>query len=1196
MSLTLTDSPLAANLAALGKRNRDVADRIRACSPAADVEFAESGQGVLTATRAGRPLASRQRPLDEARRLADTVDVIGHGAVVVLGFGLGYHVEAIAARMRRTGVIVVFEPDLPLLRAVLDRVDHSRWLAQALVLICDGPEDAAALGRKLHGAEAILGQGVALLEHPASRIRLGAAAGVFSRTMTDFVTATKLTLLTTLIRSVDTVHNLMRNARHYIAGPTVAPLKDAAPGALAVVVSAGPSLRRNLDLLTAPGVRDRAVIIAVQTTLKPLLEAGIRPHFVTALDYHEISRRFYEGLTADDVAGTTLVVDPKAHPCILETFPGPVRCFAAAAMDRVLGDLRRDVGALPLGATVAHLAVYLARWLGCNPIAMIGQDLGFPDGLYYTPGTAIHDVWAPELNPFNTIAMMEWQRIVRMRAHLHKTFDAAGKPIYTDAQMLTYWQQFERDFSQFREEGIEIIDATEGGVVKQHATALPLRDVLARHATRPLPALPRPEPAPDPARLAAGDRRLGVVRDEVRELRTLARRTAAVIRRMQGDQGDAAKMAKHFEKVEAARREVEARMDTFHLLDAMNQVGAFKRLRADRRLELSVDLDPAERQRAQLDRDLENVEWLADAATVMLDQLDEARRAVRGEPAPRRPRRRPVVTQEDGAPRATRTAVAALVPVDPRCNGLGLPRSLDARFGDDTVLHATLARLGAVESLAAIVLIAPEGLDVAALYDPARIGRPVVVERCAGDGPCGPEHAAVAAARLFTDTCWRGGVAGLTACDEVLCPHVMAPIMERRGLGAALLVGPDWPLVDVSEETGCPALVERFRELDDARRLVFSQGPPGIGACVVGIDLMRGLVDRTRLGTIGAALGYIPQLPQEDPIGKNGNVQIDHAVRHSLVRATFDSPRQRALLAGVSAGAGAADAVAAIEAAARESTNAPRHLIVELTTERAGEGVFARTPHGAIRRDPLDTALAERIFGQFAEASDDGVITFAGVGDPLLHPAFDTLLRSARAAGVRGVHVRTELAGDTASVDRLLAAEPDIVSVDLHADTQATYTVMMGERSLATVIGNIEHLSRHRRTLAGPPDPRGFALPWIVPRLQRRAETYEDIETFFDRWQHIFGTAVIEPPPPFPRTADWPGDTLAEAVTPARVVADRLEGRMTIYADGAVPRCELDLPGRDPIGNVAHRSLAELWGELLAWRRAHRDELRMLRP
>ncbi|MHC4993032.1 MAG: 6-hydroxymethylpterin diphosphokinase MptE-like protein, partial [Planctomycetota bacterium] len=173
-------------------------------------------------------------------------------------------------------------------------------------------------------------------------------------------------------------------------------------------------------MLATPGLRDRAVIIAAQTTLRPLLAAGVRPHFVTALDFHEISRRFYEGLTPEDVRGVTLVAEPKAHPVILDVFPGAVRCCRSGFLDQVLGAHARPMGELPAGATVAHLAVYLARFLGCNPVAMVGQDLAFTDGLYYLPGTAIDDTWAPELNPFNTMEMMQWQRIARHRAHLSR--------------------------------------------------------------------------------------------------------------------------------------------------------------------------------------------------------------------------------------------------------------------------------------------------------------------------------------------------------------------------------------------------------------------------------------------------------------------------------------------------------------------------------------------------------------------------------------------------------------------------------------------------------------------------------------------------------------------------------------------------------------------------------------------------------
>ena len=52
---------------------------------------------------------------------------------------------------------------------------------------------------------------------------------------------------------------------------------------------------------------------------------------------------------------TALVVDPKAHPVILDSFPGALRCCTAPFLDELLGPLRRPMGDLPPGATVAHL-------------------------------------------------------------------------------------------------------------------------------------------------------------------------------------------------------------------------------------------------------------------------------------------------------------------------------------------------------------------------------------------------------------------------------------------------------------------------------------------------------------------------------------------------------------------------------------------------------------------------------------------------------------------------------------------------------------------------------------------------------------------------------------------------------------------------------------------------------------------------
>ena len=85
----------------------------------------------------------------------------------------------------------------------------------------------------------------------------------------------------------------------------------------------------------------------------------------------------------------------------------------------------------------------------------------------------------------------------------------------------------------------------------------------------------------------------------------------------------------------------------------------------------------------------------------------------------------------------------------------------------------------------------------------------------------------------------------------------------------------------------------------------------------------------------------------------------------------------------------------------------------------------------------------------------------------------------------------------------------------------------------------------------GISDISGSTATW------RRAETHKDLDSFFDRWQRVLGTALIEGPPPFDPTPQDPGDTLIRAVTPPRVARREARRRMTIYCDGSVPVSEL---------------------------------------
>jgi len=617
---------LQANLKAMAGVDPATAALIAQAAPLEGITAMPAKREQAIAIRApaadgARPVAlcSAQAPLSEAKRFAQKVQLERHAAFVVLGFGAGHHAAAVIERVGAAGVVVVYEPDVSLLRAVLEHIDCTSWLGSPRLAMFVGDVDQSAITRRLEVAVGQIAQGVQLLTHPPTRQRNGHAIQSFGQMFAQFVAFCRTNVATTLVNSPITCENLTRNLDHYAAGATINDLNGAARGKPAVLVAAGPSLARNVRLLAEPGVRDRVVIITAQTTLKLLLDYGVRPHFVTALDYHEISRRFYEGLPR--LGDVTLIAEPKANRAILESYPGPVRVCQSPFLDTLLGPAARRVDPLPAGSTVAHLSFYFAQYLGCDPIIFTGQDLGFSDGLYYCPGTAIHQVWAGELSAFNTLEMMEWQRIARHRSHLRKTTDVHGRPIYSDEQMMTYLRQFERDFAAAPQ---VIIDATEGGMAKAHTTQATLADALAQHATTELDALPLADVGLDPSRLQQTRDQLSRRIDEVHELAQISRQTTSIFKQMLERQTDRKRMDKLFERLEKQKRRAAERSEAFKLVEQLNQIGVFKRHQADRQIAIGKDDDPLTVQRKQLERDLMNIKWLIEGCDQTLRMFREA--------------------------------------------------------------------------------------------------------------------------------------------------------------------------------------------------------------------------------------------------------------------------------------------------------------------------------------------------------------------------------------------------------------------------------------------------------------------------------------------------------------------------------------------------------------------------------------------
>jgi hypothetical protein len=191
--------------------------------------------------------------------------------------------------------------------------------------------------------------------------------------------------------------------------------------------------------------------------------------------------------------------------------------------------------------------------------------------------------------------------------------------------MATYLKQFERDFATAEQ---KILDATEGGMPKEHTTRITLAEALKQYATRPTPDLPVPSTQLDRTRLGELRELLKKRTQGVRDLRAATQRSIPILRQMQEHQRDTARVDKLFAQLKKLQRLVEVDLaSAFNLVNALNTIGAFKRARADRALP-HITQDKFQRQTHQLERDIENLDWLTQACDEALSILDEARQRV----------------------------------------------------------------------------------------------------------------------------------------------------------------------------------------------------------------------------------------------------------------------------------------------------------------------------------------------------------------------------------------------------------------------------------------------------------------------------------------------------------------------------------------------------------------------------------------
>ena len=612
------------NMRALWRRDPKLALRVDAVADEERLTVEPAKSGAWTARMASSRgqavyLHSKYDPEAEAQKFADAVGIEDKFCLVVSGMGLGYHVRALFERLRGDAFIVCAEPSIPLIATALTCVDLSAAIASAhLVILTDG--DKARLHERLQSFNAVIMLGAQFVPHPPSMHVAEKEHAALTASLREFVTYARMSLVTLMANSKITCRNIAMNLVHYVATPPIDILRGRFAGDPAVVISAGPSLARNVDQLAE--LKGRALFCAVQTAVKPLAQRGIVPDFITSLDFHEMSRKFFE-----DVAGLEsahLVAEPKATWHVIDNYPGPVSLLNNSWARLVIGDGLGARGGLQAGATVAHLAFYLAVYMGCDPIIFVGQDLAFTGHVFYVPGVEIHHAWRAELNRFNTMEQKEWDRIARNRPILHQVQGNNGEDIYTDELLLTYLEQFEKDIAAVPS---RVINATEGGAKIRGADAMTLREAAGRYCTKRIDpkrlAYRSTTQWRDPARWRAAADQLRVRLSELDEVVAVCNELLMLLEELKELTGDPTRFNKRLVRVDELRARVHRESRGYQIVNAATQLAEFRRFSADRRIG-AVELTDAQRARRQIERDVDFIGAVRNGAAEVRPMLVDA--------------------------------------------------------------------------------------------------------------------------------------------------------------------------------------------------------------------------------------------------------------------------------------------------------------------------------------------------------------------------------------------------------------------------------------------------------------------------------------------------------------------------------------------------------------------------------------------
>lgn len=236
----------------------------------------------------------------------------------------------------------------------------------------------------------------------------------------------------------------------------------------AIIVSAGPSLDKNVDLLK--GIEKNFVIITGGRPLKGLVDKKIEPSLVVSVDSEDINYELMKGCIEN--TELPLLYFEITNENILHNYSGPKIISPNASFIKKL--INKETITLDAHGSVAHSMVSAAVYMGCDPIILIGQDCAYTDD-------SAHSKYLEDRH--------DDEKFDDVKSELDIWVDGIdGKKVRTSRVLNVYRLGFEQMINKYKD--IKFINATEGGARINGAIEMKLQDAIKKYGNSKVEKIP----------------------------------------------------------------------------------------------------------------------------------------------------------------------------------------------------------------------------------------------------------------------------------------------------------------------------------------------------------------------------------------------------------------------------------------------------------------------------------------------------------------------------------------------------------------------------------------------------------------------------------------------------------------------------------------------------------------------------------